>query len=107
MKITVTNWERFWLTAIISGGQGTIGQIRLGNKALDVLEMTDEEKAEVGWRVGSQQVGWTQERDWTLEFKDEVWRLVQMYAKKFARWPQDRRTEALYDKVMVEERDEE
>lgn len=107
MKITLTNWERFWLTIIVGSGQGTIAQIRLGNKALDALEMTDEEKAKVGWRVfpDSQQVGWTQERDWELEFEDDVWPIVQLYAspKHFKQWPQDRRTEVLYDKVVGEE----
>lgn len=109
-KITLTNWERFWLTAIVrSGTSPTIGQIRLGNKALDVLEMTDEEKTEVGWMTfpDRQQVGWQQEKDWELEFEDDVWLIVQLYAspQHFEQWPQDRRTEALYDKV-VEEKDE-
>lgn len=103
MKITLSNWERFWLTVIVGGGTApTIAQIRLGNKALDVLEMTDDEKAEVGWMAfpDRQQVGWQREKDWELEFKDNVWLIVQGYTKVFQQWPQDRRSEALYDKVM-------
>lgn len=106
MEITLSNWERFWLGVVVGSGTApTIAQIRLGNKALDVLEMADEEKAEVGWLSlpDRQQVGWQSEKDWELKFEDDVWRLVQLYAKNFRRWPQDRRTEALYDKVMGEE----
>ena len=105
MKITLTNWERFWLTIVVSSGTApTIGQIRLGNRALDILEMSDEEKAEVGWLVfpDRQQIKWQQERDWELKFEDDVWRLVQMYTKNFTRWPQDRQTEVLYDKIIGE-----
>lgn len=106
MEITLTNWERFWLGVIVSSGHGTIGQIRFGNKALDILEMTDEEKAEVGWQVlPPNQIGWRQERDWELKFEDDVWLIIQKYTKNFQQWPQDRRTEALYDKVM-EKKDE-
>lgn len=102
--ITLSNWERFWLTIIVGSGQGTIAQIRLGNKALDVLEMTDEEKAEVGWQsLSLSQIAWQREKDWELSFDDDVWRLVQMYAENFQRWPQDRQTETLYDKILVKE----
>lgn len=105
--ITLSNWERFWLTAIVgSGSAPTMAQIRLGNKALDVLEMTDEEKTEVGWQpIALGQFTWQKERDWELSFDDDVWQLVQFYATQFQRWPQDprgRRTEALYDKIMEE-----
>lgn len=105
MKITLTNWERFWLGVVVGSGQGTIAQIRLGNKALDVLEMTAEEKAGVGWLAlpDRQQVGWQREKDWELEFEDNVWQLVQVYTGSFQRWPQDPRTEALYDKVVAKE----
>lgn len=104
--LTLTNWERFWLGVVIGSGQGTIAQIRLGNKVLDVLEMSDEEKAEVGWRVlPPSQIGWQREKDWELKFVNEGWSLVQMYVKNFKQWPQDRRAEVLYDKIM-EERDE-
>lgn len=103
-QITLSNWERLWLTIIVGSGQGTIAQIRLGNKALDMLEMTNEEKTGVGWQaISLSQFTWQKERDWELSFDDDVWQLVQAYAAQFQRWPQDRRTEALYDKVLVEE----
>ena len=110
MKITLTNWERFWLARIVGSGTApTIGQIRLGNKALDVLEMSNEEKAEVGWLAfpGRQQVKWQREKDWELRFADDVWLVVQGYAKVFQRWPQNKQTEALYDKVIGEGKDDE
>jgi len=105
VKITLTNWERFWLVIMVGSGTApTIGQFRLGNKALDKLELTDEEKAEVGWEAfpDRQQIGWQREKDWELEFKDDVWAIVKGYVKTFQRKPQDRRFEVLYDKILEE-----
>lgn len=104
----LSNWERFWLAIIVgSGPPSTIAIVRLGNRILDKLEFSDEEKLLVGWReLGSNMVAWTQEHDWELGFTEEEWQLLRSRIEAFQQWPQDRRAEVLYDKIVGEENNE-
>lgn len=105
MKVTLTNWERLWLAMIVGSGQcPSIAVVRLGNCILDRLEMTDGEKAEIGWRqISPSAVAWDRETGWPMEFTNEEWALLRARVIAFQQWPQDRRTEALYDKIVGED----
>lgn len=103
--ITVDTWERVQLVVIVGSSTApNIMQLRLGNKALDVLELTEEEKTLIGWRdIGLGQAMWEprhNDHQWELEFTDDVWPVVELYVKNFQAWPQGRRAETLYDKVI-------
>lgn len=103
MKITLDTWERVQLGVIVgSGSAPTIEGVRLALKALDVINMSNEEKAEVGWIVpGPNQFGWTRKKEHELEFDDDVWQIVQVAVRAFQSWPIDERSPVLYDKVTA------
>ena len=100
MKINMSNWERVWLALIIGSGSGNIARIRLGNRALDILEFTEEEKEQVSLVQVGPQWQWRREHQWELEFPDDVWQLVIACTRGFQEWPQDDRSEILHDKVV-------
>jgi len=102
MKITLTTWERMQLAVVVgSGSAPTIAAVDLGLKALSVLNLSDEEKAEVGFAAaGPNQFGWSVEREHALEFADDVWQMIQAFTQAFQAWRVDERSKVLYDKVM-------
>lgn len=101
MKITLTTWERVQLALIVGSGLApTIAAVGLGLKALKVLNLSDEDKAKVGFRaVSPNQFGWDLEQEYDLEFKDDVWQFVQVLTQAFQAWPIDERSKALDNKV--------
>lgn len=102
MEITLTTWERVQLAVVVGSGQGaTIAQVDLGLKALGILNLSDEEKAEVGWvMIKSTQLGWNQGCEHKMEFPDDVWQAVQAFVRAFQAWPIDERVKPLWEKVF-------
>ena len=90
MKLSVTTWQRVMLVQIVGNMRGNLLRIRKANKALDVLELSDKEKEQVGYLDlpdGSSRWQDTEHR-WDLEIKDkEAAHLVKVEAKRFADWP--------------------
>lgn len=104
-KIDLTTWERVQLTLAVGShipGQGTVAAVRLGCKALDVLEFTEKEKSEIGWVMFPDgRVTWRpNETVWTLEFADDVWGFVKRRVNGYQNWPMGRLTNVLLDKVL-------
>lgn len=104
MKITLTIWERVQLAVIVGSSRApTIAGVDLGLKALKVLNLSDKEKADVGFAsAGPNQFGWTVEREYELAFADDVWQMVQAFTQAFQAWPIDKRSKPLYKKVIDE-----
>ena len=102
MKIVLTTWERVQLAVIVGSSWGvTIAQVDLGLRALGVLNLSDEEKAEVGWTAaGLNQFGWNRNCEHELEFPDDVWQIVQAFVRAFQAWPIDERVKPLWEKVL-------
>jgi hypothetical protein len=70
MTWTLTTWERERLQQLIAQLQGTnLATVRKGMRALDALELTDEEKDLVGYQQTSRGVQW---RDTDHEFEVEI-----------------------------------
>lgn len=51
MKLNLTTWQRVMCSLIIGGVQGDIRAFRTGCRLLDVLELSDEDQAAVGFQV--------------------------------------------------------
>jgi len=102
VKIIVNTWERVQLAIIVGSGRApTIEQVDLGLKALAVLNLSDEERAKIGWASsGSNQFGWVKGCEYELEFEEGVWQMVQVLTRSFQSWPIDERSRPLYDKVI-------
>jgi len=104
--IDLTTWERIQLALVVGShvpGRGTTAAVRLGCKALDVLELTEDEQQMIGFvAFPDGRVQWPreQDREWPLEFEDTVWNFVEKRADAFTDWPVNRLTEALLDKIL-------
>lgn len=99
--ISIDTWERVQLTLIVSGGRGTFGQVELGLRALEILRLTDEEKAAIGYiELRPGQLAWVSEQEYELEFDDDVWRLMQTLTSGYQTWPMDERVKPLRRKVL-------
>lgn len=103
MKIELTTWERVQLMLLIGNTRGNVTQVRLGLRALDVLELSDEEKKQIGWfEPADGIIQWQdRERTWELQFDDELWKFVVSQAKARRDWPINRLTLALLDKLEI------
>lgn len=89
MKLNLNTWQRVTLLTLVSSARGDLRAVRKALKALDVLEMTAEEREAVGlterpngavtWADGG--------RRFELEVDDDVaaWLREQVTAK--ADWP--------------------
>jgi len=68
-----------------------------------VLELTEEEKLEVGWAVlPNDRIAWRpgDATVWSLEFSDNVWNFVKQRAKAYQDWPVNRQANVLLDKIL-------
>ena len=103
MKIELTTWERVQLALMIGNARGNVAQVRQGMRALDVLELSDEEKKEIGWlRPAEGIVQWQdRERTWELQIDDELWKFVIQQAQARRDWPVNRLTLQLLDKFEI------
>ena len=89
MEIKLTTWERVQLIQLVGGARGNVVQVRLGLKALDILELDEAEKQRVGWMdVSATQSQWQDtELEWDLKFDDDTWAFIQALAKRRQDWP--------------------
>jgi len=107
--IELTTWERVQLTLVVGSqvpGRNTVAAVRLGCKALDVLELTEEEKLKVGWMVlPDSRIEWRlgDTTKWPLEFTDDVWNFIKQRVKAYQDWPVNRLTNALLDKILEDD----
>lgn len=110
MKIELSIWERVQLGLIIGGFRNaTILQVDLGLSAMKAVELTIEEKVQIGWSEPAPfQYTWNFEISAQVEIGKDAWLLVQEVVKNHVGWPIDERSSALYKKITEgkEESDE-
>ena len=108
MKLELSTWQRLSLTQIIGEQQGPVSIVRKAGKLLDILEMTDEEKKEVGL-VQDPQVGfrWNNtDRIWGLEISDgNLAAYLKEVAKGHGGWSVRNRDQVLdlFEKLEIQE----
>lgn len=90
MKLSLTTWQRLALVLAIAEVRGNIKQVRMGLKALDVLELTEAERAEINLQTdGAGNLRWDQpERRWEIEIGDrEVGTWLRRFVATHEGWP--------------------
>lgn len=73
MKLTLNTWERMYLLQLISGMRNVpLASIRKGIKAMDALEMSEEEKATVGYQQTPEGAAWQDpDHQFVIDFRDK------------------------------------
>jgi|GEM_PF-2661478 len=105
VTISLSTWDRITLTNIVGAGGGNRAMFRQAMKALDLLELSPEEGAEVGLQtLGPNRVVWRDVlKEWKIEFPQERLAFIQMALQApDAVLPYDRKMKVLLKKLGVE-----
>lgn len=88
MKLKLNTWQRMRLTMLLGSLQGNIRLIRKAGKALDVLELTEDEKKEIGYKPRPNGATWSDtERTFEIDIADkEALGLVKKVVKQNNTW---------------------
>lgn len=98
MKFRLNTWGRIMLTIVVGNLRGTVAMMRKASKALDILEMSEQDEALVGLsRDPAGNVSWANtDHIWELEIKDrEAAGLVRQAFQRHDGWPAARAKEVL------------
>jgi len=90
MRLELTTWQRLVLYQIVGALEGPVSLVRTASKVLDVLQMSEAERAEVGYRElpGSGAAWQDPERRWEIEIADrEAAALLKRTVKGYDKWP--------------------
>lgn len=101
MRIGLTTWERVQLAQLVGQGRGNVAHVRLSLRALEILELDETEKQQVGWvDVSDTRAQWEDtEFEFSLEFGDDTWAFIQSLAKNYREWPISSLVVQLFDKL--------
>lgn len=105
MLLNLNTWQRLMLRALVATTHGDLRKIRQGLKALDVLELTPEEREAVGL-VDHPDGGstWTEAgHRFELEFSDEAIELLRELVAAKDDWPMTRDVVDLCEQLGIEE----
>jgi len=107
----LTTWERVMLLNVLGEARGNLATLRRAGKAMDALELSDEDQAEVGFQTvatpqGEVRYQWLdQAHTFTVEIADpEAVAIVKQSAASYEDWSVAdlARVEALLVKLGVE-----
>lgn len=92
MLLHITTWQRTMLLQILGGMQGNVGLVRQASRAMDILELSEDEKETIGYQdLGDGAATWDQDkRDmrWSIEIEDkETVSMVQRAVMEYSSWP--------------------
>lgn len=89
MTLSLNTWQRMTLVTMTNGVKGDLRTVRKALKALDVLEMTGEEREAVGLTEHqSGAVTWTEAaRRFELEVPDDVAAFLRQQVEAKSDWP--------------------
>jgi hypothetical protein len=107
MKLELTTWQRMACIQALNAMTGHISLIRKGIKLLDILEMSEQEQAEVGMVLQGAAFVWRDKaRKWSLEVSDgNLVEHLKRAVLAFQGWPQDAGREVvdLFAQLGIEE----
>jgi len=101
----LNTWQRFMLSQIVGGLRGDIQTVRTGLKLLEILELSDSEKQQVGFVEDKTGAHWEDtEYRFELEIKDEnLVAFLRTKATEFQGWPVNKNSLDLFDQLGVTE----
>jgi hypothetical protein len=86
MKLSLTTWQRIVLVSIIGNLRGDVSLVWKAVKALDALQLTEEEKKEVGFEEGPAGLRWKDEtRRFEIILPNAAF--VQQIVREYKDWP--------------------
>ena len=105
MILHLNTWQRIQLELLVGNVKGAASTVRKAVKLLDVLEMSDAEKAEVGFRQEGGMMLWDKsEHTFAVEIKDGNLAafLVDLVRQK-TDWPANRHIVDLFDQLGIQD----
>ena len=110
MKLSLNTWQRQMTVVAVGQITGRVSEIRKAMKALDVLELSQEEKEQVRFKdLPTGSFTWEdQDHLWELEIKDkEACNIVKRAVDQFQGWPvaQMRLVDDLCNQLGIGEQD--
>lgn len=88
MKLELSTWGRVMLISAIGQLRGNIMLVRKSMKILDTLELSDQEKEEVGFKTTPAGAFWQDAGHlFPLEFSEDDLELMKRAAKEYQEWP--------------------
>jgi hypothetical protein len=107
MKLELTTWQRMACIQALNAMTGHISLIRKGIKLLDILEMSEQERVEIGMVLQDDVLTWQDKtRKWPLEITDgNLAEHLRRAVQGFQGWPQGsgREVVGLFDQLGIED----
>jgi hypothetical protein len=88
VKLKLNTWQRVTLSIAVGQVQGNLQVMYLGNKILKALELTPQEKEEIGLQIDDRgRVFWDDtQRVFTVEVPNECKAIMQQSVRSFQGW---------------------
>ncbi len=103
--LSLSTWERITLINLLGAVQPNLAGFRKGMRALDLLELSPEEKTQVGLQtLAPGRLAWRDvTKEWEIEFSQETLSFIKMVLKApEAKLPLVRETDVLLKKLGIE-----
>ena len=105
MLLKLNTWQRVQLEMLVGGAKGPAATSRKAVKLLDILEMNDEEKAQVGFRQDGGIIQWEDlEHVWDIEVKDGN---LEAFLRELVRgktdWTVNRNVVGIFDQLGIQD----
>jgi len=105
MELQLNTWQRVQLELLVGGVKGDASTVRKAVKLLDVLEMTDSEREQVGLRFVEGGMVWDKPNHlFTVEIKDgNLEAFLRQLVKQKEDWPANRHAIDLFDQLKIDD----
>lgn len=105
MNLNLNTWQRVQLELLVGAVKGAASTVRKAVKLLDVLEMSDAEKEEVGFRAVNGGFVWDKpDHLFEIEIRDgNLETFMRELVKQKEDWPANRNAISLFDQLGIEE----
>jgi len=105
MLLKLTTWQRIQLESVVGAQKGPVATVRKAIKLLDIVELTDAEKAAIGFKVNDLRFTWKdKDKTWDIDIQDknlEMYLLQVCLAWEY--WPINTEVLDLFEKLGVDE----
>ena len=101
--ISLTVWERVSLLGVIDNQRGGMfSDVRNMLRLIDVLALSDDDKAAVGFRVADGEAKWDKvEHEFKIELEDADFERLYELCRSFRGWPFNKNVSQLEDKLQA------
>jgi len=105
MRLRLNTWQRVQLEMLVGAVKGTAAAIRKAVQLLDILEMSDEEKAQVGFKQDVSIIKWDDlEHVWEIEIGDSnLASFLRELVKRKTDWTVNRNVIGIFDQFGIQD----